>query len=401
MISERPAPVSASRFSREAEPAPRSRQNPWGATKTVQPLNEKSPEELALEKEKQAEEDAKKRKAAEERKEKKRLEKEEKERVKREAEEKERLAQEEEARIKSLHKFIKTMFDDQTPRELTVEHLNEVFPSLEVTAEQGIILGQAMAMTVLKGTIDLVAGVQAIPNNEFDVVFINFLTCMCKRQGELKFIQALQEAQIDVLETVMDKQDLEMKLKAAGLDCLVPNNEVEEILENAFKTHLSLTQLHETLQSIQGGLPNEMFQRVALYIFDEFFTTHTANAPEEFFTSPAVFDFLCPEDDLLTEMLSACFSSWYNNGKQETLLHPVLDCLLKKQCTFPFVVADWNINAPYDDVKKAVFFIEDFWQGNDFMAWVDQIEILYEDEEGSEEEEEEEEPDYFGQQTTI
>lgn len=380
-----PPKVGASRFANLDGPGPRRDQsNPWGTTKI-----EKTPEQLEKEEREKseraernrlikAEEDAKRAK--------KRAAKEKKEEEARRIAEEKREKEEREAYLIELNEQVKNIMDTE-PNTLNHEMLG-VVRSFELTSAQATIIGKSMAMSVMGEVINLADAIRFIPDTEFDVVLLTLLSSLCLRLGESKFLQELNNEQVDPFELLVNKDDYEGQLKQYDLNCLVPKDELNNQLEEAFDRHVNLEALFEVIQSFEEKLPTDLNRKVMMYIFDEFFTQQDINNPEAFFNYVPLFHTICDTERTLIEVVDVAVASWHQHCNQGSVLVPMFDILIRNDSITYECIMQWNYQGEYNDSKNAAMMsYVDAEEEQIFSEWVMNVENEYYEEEESEEDE--------------
>jgi len=382
-----PKKTGASRFARSEDPAPqpaRDRLAPWGKA-TSAARNQKTPEQIAEEEAAKAErEEAAKaeRSAREAVKTRKREEREAEERRKAA----EKAAQEQhEAHLAGLREDVDSMLASDA-RPLSREHLEVVLPQIEPTGEEAVTLGTALAMTVNSGTVPLSEAVHMIPATNFDTTFINMLSSLATRMGDMSFIAEIQAHSIDVFELMQDKNNIEQRLLGANLKCLVGNDETQSKLDDAFTNHVSLIELSEICNAMED-FPVEMIPKVNSYVFEEYFSNQNVDDPAAWFTTPAIFDFLAVKLNGHTEIIDSAIRAWYSNGANASALLPMFDKLLRSEYIYADQMSIWNADYENHQAKMEALMAEIDDSGKTFSEWLMDVEVEYafEDEEDDDE----------------
>jgi len=386
-----PKKTGSSRFSRDdSAPQPaRDTMNPWG--KSTAPRNQKTPEQIEEEERIKAErEEAARaeRQAREAERQRKREEREaEERRIRQEKAEKEAR----EAHLAGLREDVDTMLNSEA-KLLTREHLEVVMPQIEPNSEEAAVLGTALAMTVNAGTVPLNEAIHMIPDSNFDTTFINLLSALATRMGEMDFTAEIQAQGIDVFSLMQNQDNLEHRLVKAGLKCLVGNDETQSQLDQAFANHVSLSELYNVVSGIED-FPDAMIPNVTSYIFEEYFTNQNTEDPAAWFTSGDIFDFLAEKLNGHAEIIDTAVKEWFAGGAKPELLVPMFDRLLRADYIYPREMSAWNADYQNTEAKMTAI-MADVLETEDgpitFNEWVMDVETEYE------EEEEEEDDDYGG-----
>jgi len=371
-----PKKTGASRFAREPEPVQptRDRLAPWGKA-TSAPRNQKTPEQIAEEEaEKREREEAAKaeRSARDAERQRKVDEREAKERRKAA----EKAAKEEmKAHLASLREDVEAMLAGD-PRILTREHLEVVMPEIEPSQDEAETLGTALAMTVNQETVALNEAVHMIPASNFDITFINMLSALATRMGEMDFIAEIQNQSIDVFALLQDKNDIEGRLLDANLKCLVGNDETQSQLEDAFASHVDLYKLYDIVRDIED-FPAEMIPKVTAYIFDEYFTNQNTDDPATWFATGDIFVFLEEKLGGHTEIIDIAIQSWHAHGANPSALVPMFDKLLRSTYIYADQMSIWNADYEATDSKMSAMMAEIDEDGRSFGEWMMDVEIEY------------------------
>jgi len=371
-----PTKTSASRFAHEPEPVQpkRDRQTPWGKA-TSASRNQKTPEQIA-------EEEAEKREREEAAKAERSVRDAERQRKVDERESKERRKAAEKAAKEEMKAHLASLREDMEamltgdPRILTREHLEVVMPEIEPSQDEAVTLGTALAMTVNQETVALNEAVHMIPASNFDITFINMLSALATRMGEMDFIAEIQTQSIDVFELMQDKNDIEGRLLDANLKCLVGNNETQSQLDQALAGHVDLYQLYDIVRNIED-FPAEMIPRVTAYIFDEYFTNQNTDDPAAWFATGDIFVFL--EEKLVghTEIIGIAIQSWHTHGANPSALVPMFDEVLRSTYIYADQMSIWNADYEATDSKMSAMMAEIDEDGRSFGEWMMDVEIEY------------------------
>lgn len=381
-----PKKTGSSRFQRGGdEPAPaRDRAAPWGKATSTTPQNMKTPEQIEEEEREKAErEDAARadRQTREDRQRKKR--------ETREAEERRKAAEkaareEHEAHLVSLREDVDAMLSGDA-RPLTREHLEVVMPQIEPSGDEAVILGTALAMTVNQETVPLAEAIHMIPATSFDTTFINMLSSLATRMGEMSFVAEIQAQEIDVFELMQDQNNLEKRLLDANLRCLCGNDETQSQLDQAFSNHVSLKELCNLVATIED-FPAEMIPKITSYIFEEYFTNQNVEDPAAWFASGDIFDFLGEKLNGHTEIIDAAIRSWFANGSNAAALVPMFDRLLRAEYIYADQVSIWSADYENHQAKMTAMMAEIDEEERTFSEWMMDAETEYVFEEEEEEE---------------
>lgn len=376
-----PKKTGASRFAREAEPAPaarvpqpaRDRTAPWGkatasrVTKTAEQVAEE--ERMKNEREEAARAERSAREAERQRK------KEEREAEERRQAAEQAAREEEEAHLAQLREDIDEMLEGEA-KPLTREHLEVVMPEINPDGDEAVVLGTALAMTVNQDTVSLKEAVHMIPETNFDTTLINMLSSLATRMGDLNFIAEIQSQSIDVFELMKDKNRLKSRLIEAGLKCLVGDDETQSQLEEAFSKHVSLKELAAVVNSVED-FPAEMISKVTAYIFDEFFTNRNVEDPASWFCSEDIFLFLGEILNGHTEIIDMAVRSWFQNGARADILVPLFDRLLRADYIYADQVAIWSADYENHEAKMKAMMAEIDDDERTFSEWLMEVETEY------------------------
>lgn len=287
----------------------------------------------------------------------------------------------EEARLKKLGDDISEMLDTGEPRELTMDHIEIVFPGLALTASQAPVLGAAVALTVHQNVLDLANAVHILPETCFEEALISMLATLYKRMGELNFLEAIKRQEVDVLSMVSNEESLEK----AGLTCLLSGDEAQQQLDDAFAKSVDLAALNGIVRGI-GSFPADGYPRVAKYIFDQFFEHHADN-PDAWFTNGDVFEFLETYYQGHVPIIDIAIKSWFDNGQDGNVLLTPFDSLLKKGFIYPDQMALWQSDMQACDEAMTAMYCQ-IDDDRTFSDWLFGVEEEYYDPEAEYEDEE-------------